>query len=368
MPDSSPEAKAIDSAFALERIRAARTINLLRLVASSLFFLVHLVMGFGFGHAVWRSLAISVVLYGSIGFVCHYIVRLVLQLINDVTSEQLLRAHLGRFLSPHVIEVVERLGARTLGNESREITVLFSDLRDFTALSESLDPPKLIAMLNEVHSRMEEVSFAHGGTLDKFIGDGMMAYFGAPVPQADHAESAVQCALAMQAALGKVNEGACSVGAASAQDGHRSSHRACRSRRDRLRSAPGVHRDRRHRQPRFQNRRAYQAAQGRHPDLGRNQGQTPHGAALRREAGGRSEGNTSPRSHLGAERRDQVRRRVTPGIRRRFRAFRASRSISESHERVVLATGWMFSFRRCSLCRAHPAAGREGISAQRQDD
>ena len=85
------------------------------------------------------------------------------------------------------------------------MTILFSDLRDFTALSEQLSGAQVVTMLNVYHGRMVETIFAHGGTLDKYLGDGIMAYFGAPVPQPDHAERAVRCALTMQAALATLN-------------------------------------------------------------------------------------------------------------------------------------------------------------------
>jgi adenylate cyclase len=85
--------------------------------------------------------------------------------------------------------------------EAREISVLFSDIRGFTALSEVSAPEAVVAMLNGYFSRQVGVIFAHGGTLDKFIGDAIMAFWGAPAAQADHAARAVTAALAMSAAL-----------------------------------------------------------------------------------------------------------------------------------------------------------------------
>ena len=78
-------------------------------------------------------------------------------------------------------------------------------MREFTALSEALSGEQVVAMLHEYHAHMVETVFAHGGTLDKYLGDGLMAYFGAPVAQPDHAARAVRCALAMQEALAALN-------------------------------------------------------------------------------------------------------------------------------------------------------------------
>jgi len=83
--------------------------------------------------------------------------------------------------------------------------VLFSDLRGFTAYSQHLGPAAVLSLLNEVHSCMVEVVFAHGGTLDKYIGDGLMAYFGAPLAQPDHAARALRCAQEMRSSFQKLN-------------------------------------------------------------------------------------------------------------------------------------------------------------------
>ncbi len=85
--------------------------------------------------------------------------------------------------------------------QAREVSVLFSDIRGFTSLSETTAPEEVVKLLNGYFSRQVGVIFAHGGTLDKFIGDAIMAFWGAPVSQEDHAERAVQAALAMSAAL-----------------------------------------------------------------------------------------------------------------------------------------------------------------------
>jgi adenylate cyclase len=92
-----------------------------------------------------------------------------------------------------------------LGGHRREMSVLFSDMRGFTTLSEKGEPEELVRQLNEYFTKMVDVVFAHRGTVDKFVGDMVMALFGAPLDDADHADHAVQTALAMVDALGALN-------------------------------------------------------------------------------------------------------------------------------------------------------------------
>ncbi len=137
--------------------------------------------------------------------VCEVALAERLRMAHRLSQEQLRLEKLSRYFSPQVAATIEA-GEEPFGTgQACEITVLFSDLRGFTAATEHASPGEVLELLNDFHSRMVKVIFAHEGTLDKYIGDGLMAYFGAPVKQPDHAERALRCAQAMQAAVRELN-------------------------------------------------------------------------------------------------------------------------------------------------------------------
>jgi len=112
------------------------------------------------------------------------------------------RAAFARYVPP---EVVERLAdhpeALALGGEERELTILFADLANFTDLAEGLTPRQVVGVLTDYFEAMSQVIHRHGGTVDKYIGDGIMAFWGAPLPDAGHARHGLEAAIAMQEAF-----------------------------------------------------------------------------------------------------------------------------------------------------------------------
>jgi adenylate cyclase len=116
--------------------------------------------------------------------------------------EERVRHEYARFFSPVVARQIaeDRTGQAVLGKR-RRITVLFSDIRGFTSISEGLRPEEVVELLGEYFNTMVPIVLKHGGTLDKYVGDAIMALFGAPLAQEDHAARAARAALEMVAQL-----------------------------------------------------------------------------------------------------------------------------------------------------------------------
>ena len=125
---------------------------------------------------------------------------------EQIRQEELMRSRLERFHSPQVIEMILKASQDTKDNliEPKEVTatILFTDIVDFTHLSEKIPPREITVILNHYFSVMTDIVFKYGGTLDKYIGDGLMAVFGAPMQLEDDAQRAIKAALEMRQSLG----------------------------------------------------------------------------------------------------------------------------------------------------------------------
>ena len=126
-------------------------------------------------------------------------------LTTDQAKKQIRRAF-GYYVSPTLLTEIEKNGDRLkLGGEMRQVTVMFSDVRGFTPLSEKLTPPQILALLNTMFGALGEEITGRLGTIDKFIGDAIMAFWNAPVDVADHPRRAVEAALGMRNRLKALN-------------------------------------------------------------------------------------------------------------------------------------------------------------------
>jgi adenylate cyclase len=141
-------------------------------------------------------------------FACHAAISIEnAKLYESIREEERKRGIYQRFFSPQVVdEVMSKSKTLSLGGRRQNVTVLFSDIRDFTEITEAKSPEYIVEMLNEYFAEMIEIVFKYGGTLDKFIGDGLMAIFGAPIYYKDHAVRGVTAAIEMKERLKAINK------------------------------------------------------------------------------------------------------------------------------------------------------------------
>jgi adenylate cyclase len=121
---------------------------------------------------------------------------------RSLREKEMIKRAFSRYVAREVVdEILKDPEQLNVTGERREVTVLFCDIRGFTATAEALSPEAVVELLNAFYDLMIETTFKHDGTLDKFLGDGVMAVFGAPLYRPDHALMAARTALAMQAAI-----------------------------------------------------------------------------------------------------------------------------------------------------------------------
>ena len=194
-----------------------------------IFFLILSIIPFKFKDhpqrlAIYSIAAIIILSLCSISFFIYkkFVFKLTISLISIVSAttywglagfistykdKKMIKDAFDKYVPPAVVnEVLKNPGLLKLGGEKKELTVLFSDIRGFTSLSEKLEPEKLVFLLNEYLSEMTEKVFKNHGLLDKYIGDAIMAVFGAPIPREDHAYCGCKTAMDMINSLEKVGK------------------------------------------------------------------------------------------------------------------------------------------------------------------
>ena len=126
--------------------------------------------------------------------------------LENITMEKRIKSTMARYMTKEVVEKLLESGADTLGGQLQMASILFSDIRNFTSLSERMGARETVLLLNEYFTRMVDVVFKYNGVLDKFIGDGIMAVFGAPFSSGEDADHAVKTGVDMMRVLVEYNK------------------------------------------------------------------------------------------------------------------------------------------------------------------
>jgi adenylate cyclase len=174
------------------------------------FVLVLLLIGVILGLALWLFVSHNYVLKvvsPIVAILAGYLGSTVRNLTNERKQRLLVKSMFSTYVNPTVVdELLANPDKLVLGGMRKELTVLFSDIQGFTTIAQTMDPVKLVGILNEYLDAMSELILQNDGTLDKYEGDAIMAFWGAPVPQEDHPLRACKSALAMRDALVSLNK------------------------------------------------------------------------------------------------------------------------------------------------------------------
>ena len=184
------------SYFLTTRLRLQHAIAAVLLLATAYVFLSHVLFMYGqFVSMIYPPLVALIALLVGGGFRFMVLER----------NAREMRAMFSSYLSNKLVSQLEKNpGAVRIGGDTYEVTVMFTDIKGFTAFSERHRPQVVVSRLNEYLAAMVQLIHKHDGTVDKFMGDGILAYWGAPLPQPDHARRAVACAVAMHQLMGEL--------------------------------------------------------------------------------------------------------------------------------------------------------------------
>jgi adenylate cyclase len=146
-------------------------------------------------------------LYPVTNMLSIFTIQTVIRFFHEERKAKEIRQMFSSYVSPKIVkELIDNPEKARLGGERRTVTILFSDVMGFTSLSERRQPEEVVSLLNEYFEEMANIIFRWDGTLDKFVGDEIMALWGAPIEQPNHAELAIRCALHMSDKLDRLQE------------------------------------------------------------------------------------------------------------------------------------------------------------------
>jgi len=196
---------AVASGFIMQRLASKRSLA----VAIAGFLIINIMSFYLFiVHNVWlEQLGLNLAL------ILPSVVIVSIKLVSEESQKRFIKGAFSRYIAPDVIEqIMEHPESLELGGENRRITTFFSDVAGFSTISEKLSPPDLVKLLNEYLSEMTDIIISHGGTIDKYEGDAIMAFYGAPHPYVDHELRACMAAIDMKKRLRELQEHWRSIG------------------------------------------------------------------------------------------------------------------------------------------------------------
>ncbi|MCP4041122.1 MAG: adenylate/guanylate cyclase domain-containing protein [Gammaproteobacteria bacterium] len=178
---------------------------LLTPIQASLLTLAGMVPIWYIGIQVPKPISLLPMEYSLLTILMLYVLNVLAVYFSETRTKQRLMTAFGQYVPPELVGMInENPESFSLSGEAREMTILFCDIRNFTAIAEQLDPKQLVSVLNSIFNPLTKIIHNHLGTIDKYMGDAVMAFWGAPANDPQHAQNAVKAALEIQEKLSRL--------------------------------------------------------------------------------------------------------------------------------------------------------------------